>query len=209
MRPKDTVDLVHLRNLTGAFADWSFVYQQALACLKPGGAIEVLDFCDGTSFVSRLPPDSELRNVAEQIDQGAVLDGRPRGTQHLDPQVLEQLGYVDVQVRDVSIPLDPANSSVGKLWLIACLLGIEASGLRLLTKYMGWEPDEARASLGRMCDQFKAAALNPELSGELRFGLKVLTARKPLVPGHCTAQSVAENGQIVYYYSGDDSTIGS
>ncbi|KAJ5414558.1 hypothetical protein N7509_001185 [Penicillium cosmopolitanum] len=36
-------DLVHMRGLSGAFADWGRIYQQAFAHLKPGGFIEVAD----------------------------------------------------------------------------------------------------------------------------------------------------------------------
>ncbi len=211
MRPADLTDLVHMRNLAGAFSDWDFVYRQAFACLKPGGAIEVLDFCDATgpgNFYDRFPPESELHFLMQQLDEGTIRAGRRRGTHHMDPRLLEDAGYVDVQVRELSIPLSPRDNSLGKLWLIACLHGLEAGSLRVLTKYMGWDPDRARASLDRICDDFKALAMDPNRGDDFAVGLKVLTARKPLVPGYCTAQSVPETGNIVDF-GRDDSTIGS
>ncbi|OQE31857.1 hypothetical protein PENSTE_c001G05037 [Penicillium steckii] len=36
-------DLVHIRGLSGAFRDWSYIYQQAFTHLRPGGYIEIAD----------------------------------------------------------------------------------------------------------------------------------------------------------------------
>ena len=69
------------------------------------------------------------------------------------------------------------------------------------------EPGHAIATLGRIRDEFKALALNPETGKGFSVSLKVVTARKPIIPGHMSAQSVTENGLIVDY-SGDESTIG-
>lgn len=211
MRPENSVDLVHMRNMAGAFADWRFIYQQAFACLKPGGYVEVLDFYDSVgpkNFYASFPPDSELHYVVRQLEEGAVKAGRRRGTHHLDRGLLEQLGYVEVELKDHSIPLSPIDNSLGKLWLIACLHGLEAGALRILTKYMGWDPAHTISTLAKICEEFKELALNPETGKNFKVNLRVMTARKPFIPGHCTTQSVTENGQMVDF-SGDDSTIGS
>src|SRR3569833_2775785 len=165
MRREDSIDLVHLRNMSGAFTDWSFIYQQALACLKPGGSIEVVDFHEAAgleSFYSRFTPDSEFHHLARQVEEGTIRAGRLRGTQHMDPQILSQLGYVDIVVKEHSIPLSPIDNLVGKLWLIACLHGLEAEGLRILTTNMGWDASHARAMQWWERYECMALALIPE-----------------------------------------------
>lgn len=52
-------------------------------------------------------------------------------------ELLSAAGFVDITVTDFALPLRPADNPLGKLWLVACLLGIEAGCLRLLTRYMG------------------------------------------------------------------------
>ena len=64
---------------------------------------------------------------------------------------------------------------------------------------------QLKSPLSDICDEFRALA---ETSRDFKVSLKVLTARKPLVPGHLTAQSVTENGMAGEYTSGDDSTLG-
>jgi hypothetical protein len=215
MRPESSIDLVHMRNMSGAFADWPHVYSQALHCLRPGGWIEVLDFDDHRSayarnFYSRFPPTSEIHHVAAQMAQGTARDGRRRGTFHMEPGVLRAAGFVDVEVREFSIPLSPVDNSLGKLWLIACLHGIEAGSMRVLTQHMGWDPHVAAATLARIQAEFKALALNPETGRDFMVNLRVATARKPLVEGFETASSLTENGTaLAADTSGDESTIGA
>ncbi|TPX13772.1 uncharacterized protein E0L32_005716 [Thyridium curvatum] len=209
MRPENSCDMVHLRNMSGAFADWSFIYQQAFHCLKPGGYIEVLDYYDhrgSRNFYDAFPPDSELHLIARDLWQAGLKEGRMRGVFHMEPKLFADAGFVDIDVKEYSIPLSPIDNSLGKLWLIACLAALEAGTLRPLTKYMGWDPDNTVQILDRVVEQFKNLALDPEKGKDFKVNLKVVVARKPLVPGHCTTRNIAENGSMDY--SGDDSTIG-
>ena len=63
------------------------------------------------------------------------------------------------------------------------------------------------ATLGRIRDEFKAIALNTEKGKDFSINLKVVTARKPLIPGHMAADSVMGSGLPTE--SSDDSTIGA
>ncbi|CAK7226011.1 hypothetical protein SBRCBS47491_006081 [Sporothrix bragantina] len=119
MRPDDTVDLVHLRDMAGAFADWDFIFREALSCLKPGGYIEVLDFHDQTgqttNFLASFPPDSQIHAFARAIDEASIKAGRRRGTHHLEAGRLERLGFVDVVISERAIPLNAHSDSVAKI----------------------------------------------------------------------------------------------
>ncbi|OAA64178.1 methyltransferase type 12 [Niveomyces insectorum RCEF 264] len=225
MRPENTVDLVHLRAMSGAFADWDFIYHEAFTCLRPGGYIEVLDFQDHTSDADVLlrcfPPDARIHVLVRAVEEASVKAGRRCGTQHMDPTKLHRAGFVDVRVVEHSIPLNPLNplnDSVAKLWLVACLHAVEAGSLRLLTKYMGWAPSEALALCDDVCQEIKARALNPATQGSMAVSLCVLTAQKPTPAANllstagddsnsqATAVLQAENGRAPSG-SGDGSTI--
>ena len=183
MRPDDMIDLVHMRDMAGAISDWDFVYREALTCLKPGGHLEVLDFHDHTSasntFLTCFPPESEIHTFARAIDEASVNAGRRRGTHHMDVDVLKRMGYVDVVLKERSIPFNPHINTVARMWLIACLHTIEAGSLRLLTKYLDWEPEAAFGMCDRVCQEIKAKALEVNQSADLTIALCSLTARKP------------------------------
>ena len=66
---RDTFDLIHFRGLSGAFADWSFIYRQAFTHLKPGGYIEIPDF-DLAADVLRTP--NTPTNPYSSIFVGAI-----------------------------------------------------------------------------------------------------------------------------------------
>ncbi|KAH7038129.1 S-adenosyl-L-methionine-dependent methyltransferase [Microdochium trichocladiopsis] len=156
-RPTNRYDLIHLRNMDGAFRDWAFIYESAYRCLKPGGWIEIMDFVDHQNSggaLAHFKPTSQIHRFMASVDKAAELAGRPRGTEHLEPRMLFDAGYVDVHVEDHCIPFKLNDGAIGKAWLVAQLATLEAMGLRLLTKYMGWTAEEVRAA---------AAAVEKEL----------------------------------------------
>lgn len=183
MRPDDTIDLVHMRDMAGAISDWDFVFREALTCLKPGGHLEVLDFHDHTSdrntFLTCFPPESEIHTFARAIDEASIKAGRRRGTHHMDVDALGDMGYVDVEIKERNIPFNPLINTVARMWLITCLHTIEAGSLRLLTKYLDWEPEAAYEACDRVCQEVKAKALDPNQSADLKIAMRLLTARKP------------------------------
>ncbi|KAL1896184.1 hypothetical protein Sste5346_004927 [Sporothrix stenoceras] len=225
MRPEDTVDLVHLRDMAGAFADWDFIFREALSCLKPGGYIECLDFHDQTgqtqNFLSSFPVDARIHEFARAIDEASIKAGRRRGTHHLEAERLERLGFIDVKISEHAFPLNARNDYVAKIWLVACLYTVEAGSLRLLTKYLEWDPDRAREMCKEVCQEIKERAMDPSVSpNSLNISLRVLTARKPTAEEQAeriggndadllTIDST-ENGHAPGDgYSGDESTIGA
>ena len=102
-------------------------------------------------------------------------------------------GKGDVERAEVTVAYSPRRSSVGKLWLVACLVGIEALGMRLLTKHMGWDADEARETLQRVTGEFRDLAMDPGTGEDFGVNLMVLTARKPL-PGEREMVVTENNG---------------
>jgi len=183
-RATNDYDLIHFRNLAGAFMDWRKIYQETFTHLKPGGWIEVLDYDDHRAFLGFFSENSEMPRFMSDLKEASVKSGRPRGAGHLKSQLLIDAGFVDVQLTDHDIPLgawpdDPEEQSIGKLWLIACLCGVEAACLRLLTREMGWDPDEVKMMCDIISTDLRAVATDPERAKGLSFKIMVLIGRKP------------------------------
>ncbi|KAK3375459.1 hypothetical protein B0H63DRAFT_482982 [Podospora didyma] len=214
IRPANTVDLVHLRNMAGAFGDWKFIYGQAFECIKPGGWIEVLDYDDMyayQNFLTFYPEDSPVHHLFKGIYEALDKSGRVRGRDHMREELLIEAGFVDIRdtVYDLGIG-SRASSSYGKFWLFAVVTGIEPTALRLLTKYLGWDPDYARDLCEQVAQETKKMAEDPVRAESFVIKLRVLSGRKPDVPGAWTAQVLNETAEMVDLSGADDdSTIGS
>ncbi|EFX03285.1 methyltransferase type 12 [Grosmannia clavigera kw1407] len=208
MRPDDSVDLVHLRDMAGAFSDWDFIYCQAFACLKPGGHIEILDFHDHTSenaFFTFFPPNAQIHTFFRAVDEASIQAGRRRGIHHMSPERLRRAGFVDIRISERAIPLNPLNDAISKLWLISCLHGVEATSLRLLTKHLGWEPARAFSACEKVCEEIKSHALNLDANNTPRVCLRILTARKPSPPDLPFSGPMATTAEYSNFSSAENS----
>lgn len=223
MRPENTVDLVHLRDMAGAFADWDFIFREALGCLKPGGYIECLDFHDRTgqthNFLDSFPEDAQIHEFARAIDEASIRAGRRRGTHHLEAERLERIGFVDVEISEHALPLNAQDDSV--MWLVVCLYTVEAGSLRLLTKYLGWDPKRVRKLCDKVCHEILQKARDHSAPpNSLNISLRVLKARKPTAEEQAELNSRKDADLLTTDstnnglapgdgYSGDESTIGA
>ncbi|KAI1637196.1 S-adenosyl-L-methionine-dependent methyltransferase [Biscogniauxia mediterranea] len=199
-RPSDYYDLIHLRNMAGAFADWQFIYRSAYTSLKPGGWIEVLDFDDHkgmNNFFSFFEPGSLIHKVAQDLQEASILSGRPRGVGHLEPRFLVNTGYVDVQLTEYAIPLRTEDGSTGKFWLLAMLNGMEPTCMRLLTKYKGWDPDDVRVACDMIGQELMAMALNPRRARGFVVKVRVMTGRKPGTHTRWSTAPISESGEVM------------
>ncbi|KAI0011781.1 S-adenosyl-L-methionine-dependent methyltransferase [Xylariaceae sp. FL0662B] len=181
-RPPNHYDLIHLRNMAGSFANWEHIYQSAFTCVKPGGWIEVLDFDDHKgmrNFLSFFSPESVIHKMTQDVQEASLIHGKPRGVGHLEPRLLVNAGYVDVQLTEHAIPLRTEDGSTGKFWLLAMLNGIEATSLRLLTRYKGWNPADVREACDLIGQEMMTMALNPRRAKGFVVKVRVLIGRKP------------------------------
>ncbi|KAI0128879.1 S-adenosyl-L-methionine-dependent methyltransferase [Xylariales sp. AK1849] len=182
LRPTDSYDLVHFRNMAGAFSDWPFIYQQAFRVTKPGGWIELLDFDDHRgfrNFLSFFESGSVIHQVAHDLQEASVESGRPRGVGHLQSNLLFDAGFVDVLVTEHDIPISPKEMTTGHLFLKSLIEGMEATILRLLTTYKGWSAEQVRMACDMMSHEFKEMALDEERCKGFVVTVKTLTGRKP------------------------------
>ncbi|KAI9782517.1 MAG: hypothetical protein M1816_001855 [Peltula sp. TS41687] len=140
-------DLIHMRNLSASFRSWAEIYDECFRHLSPGGYVEVVDF--DHSQTAKPVPDSYVAIFISAIREAAERSGRHWSIAHLRRGVIEAAGFVDVKRTTMEIPIgtrnvDPSQKTIGKLWLICCLEGLEAASLRLLTRELDWKAEDVR-----------------------------------------------------------------
>lgn len=170
-------DLIHFRYLAGAFVSWKAVYEQAYQHLVPGGYIEVADFDYGE--IAGLVNTDYLQIWASALRSAAEMSRYPRSLAHLEPALLASIGFTQITTRVLNLPLGTwrgDHATAGKMLLVALLEGLEAHGLRLLTKYKKWRAEEVRD----LCEKAKAE-LATWTTGTF-FPVHIVVARKPLDP---------------------------
>lgn len=157
-------ELIHLRNMKGAFSHWEEVYAEIHKSLSPGGWIEVADWDMGAVPIDHATSDPTtfpvptLRKLYASMMEASFKSGRPLGLFYMHPTYLEEAGFTDIQTTHVNVPIgqwaeDEEQKRVGKLMLVVVMEGFEASLLRLLTKYGDkeriWSAEEVRADIAR------------------------------------------------------------
>lgn len=177
-------DFVHFRYMCGAFMSWEYIYQETYRHLKPGGWVEVLDFDDHEPIREFLRENTSFPMWLHAIMEGSQRSGRPRTVVHLEPQSLEDLGFVDVKSTIVEIPTgmwleDEQAQRNGKHFLVNTLCGFEAICMRPLAQYLGWTAEEVRDACERVAQELWKLCLDPIRSKGFSFKLKILVGRKP------------------------------
>lgn len=182
--PEDEFDLVHLRSMAGAFRDWRHVYGEALNHLRPGGWIEVIDLAWQSDIYEAIRGRSIAETFLNHVRRASELSGRPRSYQHLEPQILMDLGFDNVSATSYEIPMggwphDKSQRNMGKFMWVAGLESLEAMALRLLTEQLDWTPEEVRRQIDIIVADFHQFAQDPEMAKKLKFKIQVLTGQKP------------------------------
>ncbi|KAJ5888927.1 hypothetical protein N7495_008968 [Penicillium taxi] len=174
-------DLIHIRGLSGAFKDWSAIYKEAFAHLKPGGYIQIADADPAADIISYtdIKTDSYLHVYAQNLLSAANEAGYPRDQNHLETDTLAEAGFVDIKVTERTVPIglwpnDIHEKTLGKMALIALLEGLEAHALRPLTS-CGWSAEKVQ----ELCENVKMEVLGVD---QLTASLLIVMGRKPAPP---------------------------
>jgi hypothetical protein len=156
-------ELIHLRNMKGAFSHWEEVYTEIYKSLSPGGFIEVADWDMGAVPLTHASSDNPatfpiptLRRLYASMMEASYKSGRPLGLFYMHTSYLEEAGFTDIQTTHVNVPIGQWADSeeqkrIGKLLLVVVMEGFESSLLRLLTKFGDrqriWSADEVRKDI--------------------------------------------------------------
>lgn len=170
-------DLIHLRAMSGSFSDWDYIYKEAFKHLTPGGYIEISDW-DHTKM-AEISPDSYFTIYASANESAAEAAGYPQGQRHLEKSRLEAAGFTSIRSEVINVPMgtwprDPRKKTIGKMWLISVLEGLEATSLRNLTKCKDWKVEDVRD----LCEKVKSELVEPHTGAFTPVHFVV--ARKPL-----------------------------
>ena len=168
-------DFIHIRGLSGAFSDWSKIYGEVSKHLKTGGSVEITDH--GRVLLMNEPDNSYISIFNGALESAAEKAKRPLNQDHLKKPMLETAGLSVTKSKTFELPVgpwneDPRKKVAGKMALIAVLEGLEAIGLRLLTKYQGWKEEEVRD----LIEKVKVEILKPESKPYLK--VQFVVARK-------------------------------
>lgn len=178
-------DFIHVRGLKGAFANWAVVYEEIYKSLAPGGWVEIADYeiflpepDDSTAPASssatgkgksrKKPPLTfpNVRALYHATHQASRVAGKTLGTAYISASMLEAAGFSDVRSTQVNVPVgtwheDEKQKAIGKLFLVCVMEGLEATCLRLLTRYGGeggsppWSAEQVREA----CEKAKQELL--------------------------------------------------
>lgn len=185
---EDEFDFIHLRYMCGTFQDWKHIYREAYTHLKPGGWIEVVDFDDHKELLTFFPPESEVHKWTNAIYEGSEKAGRSRTVEFLEPDFLQQFGFVDVKYTEFDIPLgtwrdDEEGKRIGKHFLVVTAIGAEALCLRVLSEQLGWEYEDIINMTEAAKNQLWNIAVDSSKSQGMSFKLRCLIGRKPCDTG--------------------------
>ncbi|KAL7275414.1 hypothetical protein RUND412_001642 [Rhizina undulata] len=144
-----TFDLVFIRHMAGFVYDWPKLYRQAFRALKPGGWIELQDFCCfWNSDDGSLPPDSILPEWSQYWEKATNESGREWNSvaPSMGPS-LKKVGCVNVGVDVKKLPVgrwpkDKRQKEIGMYWRQQFIDGSEGVSLALFTRVLGWKKEE-------------------------------------------------------------------
>ncbi|KAL8734827.1 MAG: hypothetical protein Q9166_001179 [cf. Caloplaca sp. 2 TL-2023] len=170
-------DFIHMRGLSGAFADWAAIYAKAHKHLQSNGILEVADF--GIIQLTEPISDSYL-----SIYNGACLSAAEKlgvtlGLDHMKKALLESAGFSIAKTRTLDIPLgtwspDPRKKVAGKMALISTLEGLEATSLRLLTRHMDWKAEDVRDLCGKVQEELMRPGIRPYIPCQFTVARKLM-----------------------------------
>ena len=157
----DPLNFIHLRDMSGAFANWNFIYAEVYKHLTIGGSVEIAD--RGMIQLKNEPPNSYVKAFNGALQSAAEKAGRPIGLEHLERPMVERAGLSFSKSRTFEVPLgtyptDPVRKVAGKMAMIATLEGLEAVSLRLLTRHLAWKEEDVK----NLCAKVQEEVMNPD-----------------------------------------------
>ena len=168
-------DFIHIRELSGAFRDWPKIYREVQKHLRIGGIVEVADH--GPIKLTNEPVNSYTSIYNGAVQSAAQKAGTSLDLEHLKKQKFEDASLSVTKFRTFDLPVgqwstDPKKNIAGKMAFVSSLEGIEAAGLRLLTRQQGFSEEEAKS----LMEKVRTEIANPEAKAFVQ--VQFVVARK-------------------------------
>lgn len=169
--------------MIGAFTSWSNVYEEAWKHLNPGGWIEVMDFDDNATILEFFKGEKVIQKWYDTFVSSLAKSGRPAGADHLEEELLLQLGFVEVEssVTDLKMGAWGEDRGLSGTLLNLMMGAVEAITLRPFVEFGGYELGDVE----KICEEVREIAMRvagrPQTAEGCTFKVKVLRGRKPEV----------------------------
>ncbi|KAF8476801.1 S-adenosyl-L-methionine-dependent methyltransferase [Kalaharituber pfeilii] len=160
--PNNEFDYIHMRGMSGSFADWHWVLKQALSKLKPGAYLEFQDYsCEvylaTGQLLDTVDPAHPITTYFHHVNSAAESMGRPTRIARFMKGKLERAGFVDVEERTAVWPVAPwpkdkRLKELGRWSGIASAESLFPFAVRLLTE-KGWAVEDVR----KLCDEVQVS----------------------------------------------------
>ncbi|GAB1211559.1 hypothetical protein ATERTT37_000682 [Aspergillus terreus] len=154
--PDNEFDLVHVRALYGAIADWPAFYSNALRTLRPGGWFDQLEMSiQFTSDDGTVTEDHVLAQWSKIFIEAGEKFGKTFRIAELAKGYMQSAGFQNVTEQQFKLPIGPWSrdkklKKLGRWNLVHCEQGIEGWAMALLTRVMGWTYTEVQVFLAKM-----------------------------------------------------------
>ncbi|KAF4495658.1 hypothetical protein FAGAP_8212 [Fusarium agapanthi] len=176
--PENHFDLVHVRFLMGAIADWGTLFKEASHCCRPGGFVESGEI--NPTFYS---DDGSIDDVEalQTWNQLVVESGKGFGRSFTnienDVQLFGDAGLVDVQSFDFKVPIggwpkDEKMRKVGQFLRASIENDLEGYTMMVWHQVMNWPEDEYQVFLMNMRKAFKDKRIHGYMRVRYVYGQK-------------------------------------
>ncbi|KAK3357809.1 S-adenosyl-L-methionine-dependent methyltransferase [Lasiosphaeria hispida] len=176
----DKFDFVHIRYLLGCIPDWTHLFKQAFATLKPGGYLESYE---GSPNVytddDTLPPTSAIAQWGPLFINGGKAIGRSftivdDGVQR---KAMEEAGFVDIEEKRIKVPSggwskDPKEKELG-IWAQHAVESDIEGFILFLTTTLGWTKEQTGVYIAHMRKELRS------LKHHVYYYQKVVWGKKP------------------------------
>ncbi|KAL2056678.1 hypothetical protein ABVK25_003072 [Lepraria finkii] len=177
---EDSWDLIHLGMLCGSVQSWREMYGNVMRHLKPGtGHLEQVEIdleprCDdGTLGLNSSYRAWYHRYLTDATDRAH----RPIAYLHQTPNLLRDMGFVDVEVERIQLPIGEwsrDNVDLGRWYRLGICEALEALSLAPFTRpQFSWPVDDAKRYVKEVQGILRRADIHA-----YNF-LYIITARKP------------------------------
>ncbi|RPA75791.1 S-adenosyl-L-methionine-dependent methyltransferase [Ascobolus immersus RN42] len=173
-------DLIHTRSLMGAVRDWPALFRKMYDNLVPGGYIEIHEGCNVGAFSE----DGSHKGTAlveynEALKQAGIKSGMRMDLYHELGNYIKDAGFVNFSEKKLKLPVgpwpkDPHFKEIGIAGQEVGNTALEAYGLAIMTRVLGWPLDKTQDLIQRATKDFHNKRLH------IIYPHSVFIAQKPL-----------------------------
>lgn len=134
-------DVIHLRNMEGAFSDWTSVYQQVFDNLRPGGVVEIQSQEAWVYSLDKTVPESII-DWLNLVLAASRSFGRNIGMSKEHKDLIKEAGFEEIEHVSYKLPIGPwakQDKPLAEVFLAVVLDAIEAYSLELFTRELNMD----------------------------------------------------------------------